>query len=206
MSSALATVSTAITLRGSVDIVVEFFDYSVNSILYQRNVYPPESFKHETKYGLRMMRTVDEGLAKYLANVSRQLESWLMNGAVQKLVLVVKGIETGDTLERWVFDCEATNPGNPEVTSTKPVKEITAEIQAIVRQITASVTFLPLLPEQCSFDLLVYADQAATVPVTWEDSDPCFIANAEDVRLRSFSTKIHKVDLMVSFKVDKDEV
>lgn len=76
------------------------------------------------------------------------------------------------------------------ITSDKPLKEITSEIQAIMRQITASVTFLPLLQEPCSFDLLVYADKEATVPVLWEDSDPCLIANAEQVKLRSFSTKV----------------
>ena len=54
----------------------------------------------------------------------------------------------------------------------KSQKEITQEIQAIVRQITASVTFLPILNEPCSFDLLVYADKNTTVPVTWEDTDP----------------------------------
>lgn len=43
---------------------------------------------------------------------------------------------------------------------------------AIIRQITASVTFLPLIEEACSFDLLVYADKHAEVPKTWEDSDP----------------------------------
>jgi mitotic spindle assembly checkpoint protein MAD2 len=52
------------------------------------------------------------------------------------------------------------------------------------------VTFLPLLSEACVFDLLVYADKDATVPVEWEDSDPYFIANAEQVRLRSFNTMV----------------
>jgi len=199
--------STAITLRGSTTIVTEFFDYAVNSILYQRGIYPPESFAKASKYGLTTMVTADDSLKAYLSNITRQLESWLMNNAVQKLVLVVKGVETGDTLERWVFECVATDAHGSGVESEKaksdkPMKEITAEIQAIMRQITASVTFLPLLNESCSFDLLVYADEAATVPVAWEDSDPCFIADAEDVRLRSFTTKIHKVDLHVSYKVD----
>lgn len=198
MSSANS--STAITLRGSTEIITEFFDYAVNSILYQRGVYPPESFKRSSKYGLVMMTSTDEGLLAYLSNITRQLETWLLNNTVQKLVLVVKGVESGDTLERWVFDCETVS--NPEeAKSSKPIKDITSEIQAIVRQITASVTFLPLLNEPCSFDLLVYADSAAAVPVTWEDSDPCFITDAEDVRLRSFTTQIHKVDLRVTYRV-----
>jgi mitotic spindle assembly checkpoint protein MAD2 len=65
-----------------------------------------------------------------------------------------------------------------------------SEIQAIIRQITASVTFLPLLTEHCSFDLLVYTNSAAAVPITWEESDPRFITNSSEVRLRSFTTKV----------------
>jgi mitotic spindle assembly checkpoint protein MAD2 len=79
-----------------------------------------------------------------------------------------------------------------EAKSTKPIKEITSEIAAIMRQITASITFLPLLQEPCCFDLLVYADKEATVPLLWEDSDPCLISNAEQVMLRSFNTKVRK--------------
>ena len=60
-----------------------------------------------------------------------------------------------------------------------------------MRQITASVTFLPLLNEPCCFDLLIYADKDATVPISWEESDPCFIANSEQVRLRSFNTTVY---------------
>ncbi|KAK0246877.1 Mitotic spindle checkpoint component mad2, partial [Friedmanniomyces endolithicus] len=31
-------------LKGSSKIVVEFFDYACNTILFQRGVYPPEDF------------------------------------------------------------------------------------------------------------------------------------------------------------------
>lgn len=132
-----------------------------------------------------------------------------MNGSVQKLVLVVKGVDSGDTLERWVFACETTKTNNlADVKSTKSEKEIMQEIQAIMRQITASVTFLPLINEPCCFDLLVYADQNATVPVTWEESDPCFIANSEEVRLRSFTTQvsIHHTNLLCLILTDLAQV
>ena len=83
----MSAVSTAniITLRGSVDIVSEFFDYSVNSILYQRGIYPPESYKRVSKYGLTMHMTQDEGLLAYMKNVKSQLESWLLEGRVQQV-------------------------------------------------------------------------------------------------------------------------
>jgi hypothetical protein len=38
----------AITLKGSTAMVSEFFEYSVNSILYQRGVYPSDDFRYAT--------------------------------------------------------------------------------------------------------------------------------------------------------------
>lgn len=140
---------------------------------------------------------------------------WLVNGEVQKLVLVVTGIETQEVLERWAFEVHAEQGGEQtyacglsslwvarsadltimawlfgRATASKPKKEIMSEIQAIIRQITASVSFLPLLEEQCAFDLLVYTDKNSEVPALWEESDPRYIKDSAEVRLRSFSTKV----------------
>jgi len=82
----------------------------------------------------------------------------------------------------------------------KTEKDIHGEIQAIVRQITASVTFLPMLEDKCTFDLLVYADKNTEVPMTWEESDPKIIKNSQSVKLRSFNTSIHNVNTLVSYK------
>lgn len=82
----------------------------------------------------------------------------------------------------------------------KPLKEIQSEIAGIIRQITASVSFLPLLSEPCAFDLLVYTDSDADVPRAWEESDPRYIKHSDEVQLRSFTTKIHKVDASVSYR------
>merc|ERR1719461_970474 len=97
----------AITLRGSTQIVKEFFLFSIQSILYQRGIYRPDAFRPEKKYGLTMMTTRDQKLGEYLHTVTSQLEVWLMRGNVQKLVVVVQGVETKEVLERWVFRVEA---------------------------------------------------------------------------------------------------
>lgn len=160
-----------------------------------------------------------------------QMETWLLEGDVQRLVVVVTGADSGETLERWQFNVSVDEKGGAATSSsTKPkgsggdenntpaqnnatsadtatakkmgksVKEIHNEIQAIIRQITASVTFLPLLNEPCSFDLLVYTNKSATVPQKWEDSDPRYIMNSQEVKLRSFTTSVHKVESMVTYK------
>jgi mitotic spindle assembly checkpoint protein MAD2 len=173
----------------------------------------PETFKRESKYGLTVLTTTDEGLLRYLNNVQKQVTEWLLVGTVQRLVLVVSGIDSLETLERWQFnvavenkkaDGEENQTPNSLPTETKSLKEIHNDIQAIIRQITASVTFLPLLQEPCTFDLLIYTDSDVQVPQRWADSDPCYIMNSNEVKLRSFTTSVHKVDSMVTYK-EKEE-
>jgi hypothetical protein len=86
-------------------------------------------------------------------------------------------------LERWNFDIQTEGDGvaDPSKEFDKPEKEIMGEIQAIIRQITASVTFLPLLQDACTFDLLVYTDANVEVPQSWEESDPKYINNQQEV-------------------------
>ena len=110
----------------------------------------------------------------------------------------------------------------------KPEKEINSEIQAIIRQITACVTFLPLFNQACklasvvysifciplliyryiigTFNVLVYTDLDAQVPTTWGDSHPHLIQNAEQVRLRNFSTGHHKVEALVAYSYEPSEI
>jgi len=76
------------------------------SILYQRGVYPPESFQQKKQYGLSLTVTSDDKLASYLATVLEHLERWLSAGALRRLVLVIAGSPEGDVLERWTFDVQ----------------------------------------------------------------------------------------------------
>lgn len=126
------------------------------------------------------------------------------NNVVEKIVLVVQSVASREAVERWTFDISQKPKENTctDNSTIRPLKEIQNEIQSIVRQITASVSFLPALEEPCSFNLLVFADKNATVPSEWIDSDPKYIPGAEQVKLRSFSTGLHKVETLVAYKFD----
>ena len=49
MTSTVQQTRNAVTLRGSAAMISEFFNYGVNSILYQRGIYPPETFTRKIK-------------------------------------------------------------------------------------------------------------------------------------------------------------
>lgn len=48
--------------------------YGINSILYQRGIYPPETFTRVQKYGLTLLVTTDPELKNYLNNVVEQMK------------------------------------------------------------------------------------------------------------------------------------
>ncbi|GFT62810.1 mitotic spindle assembly checkpoint protein MAD2A [Nephila pilipes] len=197
----MSKIESAITLKGSADIVTEFFNYGINSIIYQRGIYPVESFSREEKYGLAILMTKNNELQTFISSILKQLQHWLLTKEVHRLVLVISNYHTKETLERWEFNiqCEGEleSGGQPK---SKDIKEIQKEIRNIIRQITASVSFLPLLDNQCSFDVLLYTSKDVNIPDEWAESTAHFIPEYEEVKLSNFSTTVHKVDTAVQYK------
>ncbi|KAK2040709.1 putative mitotic spindle checkpoint component mad2 protein [Colletotrichum somersetense] len=218
-----------LALKGSAKLVAEFFQYSIHTILFQRGVYPAEDFSAVKKYGLNMLVSSDDQVRAYIKKIMGQLDRWMLRGKISKLVIVITDKDTGEHVERWQFDVEIfgkpskSSKTSKTTSSSKPAdqendadaadssaaaaapekteQEIQAEIAAIFRQITASVTFLPQLGGDCTFNVLVYADADSEVPVEWGDSDAKEIVNGERVQLRGFSTSNHRVDTLVSYRL-----
>lgn len=131
-----------------------------------------------------------------------QIKVWLEHEEVQKVVMVIQGADSKEVLERWSFDIQL-DKNNTTENASKPrlEKDINAEIATIIRQITASVSFLPIIEERATFNVLVYADKEADVPQEWMDTDPKLIKNPEQVKLRSFTTGFHTVETQVCYNV-----
>lgn len=212
-----------LALKGSSKQVTEFFEYSIHSILFQRGLYPAEDFTRVKKYGLNLLVSVDDQVKSYIKRIMTQLNKWMYGSKISKLVMVITSKDTGEHVERWQFDVQIFDPppksksskrgtADKENSAPEPAaapspqperteKEIQEEIQSIFRQLTASVTFLPQLDGDCTFEVLVYADADSEVPMEWGDSDAKEIKNGEKVQLRSFSTSSHRVDTLVSYKL-----
>lgn len=52
------------------------------------------------------------------------------------------------------------------------------------------------------FDFHVYTNHWGDMPEEWDETQPCFIANAQELSLRTFSTSLHKVGTRVIYKVE----
>lgn len=198
----------SVQLRGSIDIVVEFFEYGINSILYQRGLYPSDSFIQREKYGLPLLITTNRELKKYLDIVLNQMRKFLETKNVHKIVIVILKIDTVEPVERWQFDVDLEkqqddnkcSTGDPQQDERKILKEIQEQIRGVIRQITASVTFLPTLEGSHSFDILLYTDKDVELPNSeWSDTNAKLINNGQHVQLRGFTTSVHRVEPIVSY-------
>ncbi|TEA09797.1 Mitotic spindle checkpoint component mad2 [Colletotrichum sidae] len=178
------------------------------------------ALKGSAKLVAEFVISSDDQVRAYIKKIMGQLDRWMLRGKISKLVIVITNKDTGEHVERWQFDVQifgkarsskskpaskTTDQENDasgvEAPAEKTEKEIQDEIAAIFRQITASVTFLPQLAGDCTFNVLVYADADSEVPVEWGDSDAKEIANGERVQLRGFSTSNHRVDTLVSYRL-----
>jgi mitotic spindle assembly checkpoint protein MAD2 len=201
----MGTARDVITLKGSAAIVSEFLCYAVNSILFQRGIYPSEEFSRVKKYGMTLLICQQENVKAFIETITAQLSNWLEAGNLERAVLVIASISTKEVLERWNFTIETdTDAVHKGVTKEKSDKEIMTDIQAIMRQIASSVTFLPNLAEACTFDLLAYTSVDSKVPPTWGDSDARLIHNPQIVKLRSIDTKVHQVEALVAYKFNEE--
>ncbi|XP_075233422.1 mitotic arrest deficient 2 [Lycorma delicatula] len=196
----------AITLNGSTQLVTQYLNFGINSILYQRGIYPPENFKQEEHFGLTVFVSTDEKIISFLQSVLGQIKEWLLKKKIKKISMVISNVVTKEALERWDFKlqyegCTVENVNADDV-GKKEIKVIQNEIRDVLRQICSTVSFLPLLDCPCAFDLLIYAMPDCEVPDQWDETAPCFIANSQELQLRSFSTSFHKMDTVVSYKAD----
>lgn len=207
----------SLTLKGSNRTITEFFEYCINSILYQRGIYPEEDFSRVKKYDLFLMKTTDDELKSYIRKILVQVHKWMSGGKCNKVVICIIDKENGVVVERWAFDIIKLSEANEKETentnsnanasdtleSLSAVNEETQQqIRALIRQITASVTFLPELVGEgnYTFNVLAYTDAFAKVPLEWGDSNSKEITDGEVLTLKSFSTSDHKVGAEVSYK------
>lgn len=95
------------------------------------------------------MASSNESLSLFISKILSKVKDWLLLGAVDRLILVVTDVDSGEVLERWQFSIELEKDASISLGNSKSEKQIQAEIQAIIRQITASVTFLPIFDQKC---------------------------------------------------------
>lgn len=196
-----------LSLKGSSKVVADYFQFAIYNILFQRGIYPAEEFTTVKKYDLPMLVSADDDVRSYVDKIMRQVKKWIYGGKLTKLVVVILNKNTAESVERWEFALDVTSQGEVEE-EERSLATIQREIQAIIRQVTASVAYLPFLKDdEYTFNVLVYTDSdydVNNIPLEWSDTkgDGKLIQGETDqVKFSSFRTDLHIVGTSVSYKL-----
>lgn len=196
-----------LSLKGSFKVVTDYFEFAIYNILFQRGIYPADDFTTVKKYDLPMLVSADDEVRSYVDKIMSQVKKWIYGGKLTKLVVVIINKHTTENVERWEFALNVTDLGETNE-DTKSRVAIQREIQAIIRQVTASVAYLPFLKDdEYTFNVLVYTDpnyDVNKIPLEWADTkgDGKMIQGESDsVKFSSFQTDLHTVGTSVSYKL-----
>lgn len=204
-SKAMSENLSKLALKGSSKIVADYFEFAIHNILFQRGIYPAEDFTVVKKYDLPMLVSSDEDVKEYVKKIMDQVKKWIYGGKLSKLVVVIINKDTIESVERWEFALDINDSGSGE---EKTKQEIQREIQAIIRQITASGSYLPFLKDdEYTFNVLVFTDPAydpRNIPTEWADTNgdaKMIDGESDSVRFTSFQTNLHQVGTSVSYRL-----
>lgn len=195
-----------LALKCSSKVVADYFEFAIHNILFQRGIYPAEDFVTVKKYDLPMLVSADDEVKLYIERIMTQVKKWIYGGKISKLAVVIINKATTESIERWEFTLNVNDEKNDH--SQKSKLDIQREIQALIRQITASVSYLPFLnDDEYTFNVLVYTDptyDARNIPAEWADTNgdgKTIHGELDKVQFSTFETNLHSVGTSVSYKL-----
>ncbi|KAG8695100.1 Mitotic spindle checkpoint component mad2, partial [Ceratobasidium sp. 395] len=152
-----------------------------------------------TKYEQDLVITRDDEVTKFLDRFFKQVEEWLGQNLIHRVILVIVSKDTGKTLERWVFNLEPhTGPAQ--------LDKIQLKIQSSLKQLKATIPIFPDIKEPTVFNLLAVAkdDPSNVLDGTaekWTDAHPHAIPaeTRDQTALRGFNTSDTKLDMNVVY-------
>ncbi|XP_055537216.1 mitotic spindle assembly checkpoint protein MAD2A-like [Wyeomyia smithii] len=188
----------AITLEGSAAIITDYLKYAINAIIFQRDIYPPEQFNSVQQYGLTILMWKNDMFNSKLQGFLLEARALLTRNEIEKITLTIENMLTSEVLEKWEFTVHSESPIG---TTSKPLKKIKADIRIVLRQIAATISYLPALECSCKFDLSITVPKGCHSLDHWITVPVVHILNAQTVQLKSFSTGLQKVDTIVEYKL-----
>ncbi|KAJ3530093.1 hypothetical protein NMY22_g8720 [Coprinellus aureogranulatus] len=94
-----------LTFNQAVAGIAEFIEIAIHTILYVRQIYPPDLFIRRKKYDTPVFQSRHPALNEYIAGAVKAVEDEMTQGAVEKVVVVIKNKEHVP-MERFIFSIE----------------------------------------------------------------------------------------------------
>ncbi|KAI9792237.1 MAG: hypothetical protein M1833_001236 [Piccolia ochrophora] len=169
-----------------------FLTVAIHTILYERSIYPTDTFLSARKYNFPVRQNRHPKVCKWINDAVNAVEAELMKGSVARVAVVIYAPST-QPLERFMFDVsnfpsvptsEALTPFEaPSESGDSPAPPVGANIVDLEEQFRGAMgrlaycgSSLGSLPEGCSFTVCIELKDEGEAPIghpqPWIPSQP----------------------------------
>lgn len=162
-------------------IVCEFLEAAVHSILHVRDLYPSEVFERRRYCGVPIQWVRHPGLRDYIHQTVNSLRTWIQQGIVEKIALVVHD-RNMTLVERFIFSLGVDTAYSVD---DLPLTEMEYALRAFLIKISVSESLLGTLPPDCTWEFLAYSkeipENASTVGSLWVSAESGELGEAPEL-------------------------
>jgi mitotic spindle assembly checkpoint protein MAD2B len=174
----------------------DFLIVAIHTILYERGLYPPETFLLTRAYNFPVRQNRHPLVCKWIQDAVSAVHDQMLKGTVRRVVLVIYS-DQQEVLERFLFDIErfpavpekeAYTEFENESSADDEVKvsrvDVEEQLRATVRMLAYCGGKLGELPEDCTYTLAVELKESADPPI-----GVCCSSVGHGIRLMAFSIR-----------------
>ncbi|KAG2022969.1 hypothetical protein CC2G_000678 [Coprinopsis cinerea AmutBmut pab1-1] len=181
--------------------ITEFIEVAIHTILYVRQVYPPDLFVRRKKYETPVYQSRHPALNEYISGAVKAVSDEMAQGTVEKVVVVIKNKEQVP-LERFIFsidnmiEVESFNKstGVVDAMTAKSLVQYFRSFLIKLCMIEASLGQMELGDDISFAILLELKDQAAPSASQTKDPPPWIPAEAQHTtRGTSDKAELHMI-------------
>jgi mitotic spindle assembly checkpoint protein MAD2B len=164
-----------------INLVAHFLDFltvSFHTILYERNVYPKESFISARKYNYPVRQSRHPDVCEWIDDAINHIEKELLSCSIEKISLVIFS-RWDDPLERFVFDLNrfpivkkqdwytdfAKHHVEESEQSQLPVVNMAEQFRAVMAKLAFCHRELEPLPDDCTFNIAIELRDDSDPPI-----------------------------------------
>lgn len=160
----------------------DFLVVAIHTILYERGIYPTETFISARRYNFPVRQNRHPKVCKWVADAAAAVEAEMLKGAVRRVAVVIFS-QDSIVLERFMFDVEsfpevplsealtpfhqgetdADNSNRPDLKVS--LVDIEEQLRATIRKLAYCGSKLRPLPDGCTFTVAVELKDRADPPI-----------------------------------------
>lgn len=161
-----------------------FLTVAIHTILYERSIYPKESFLAARKYNFPVRQSRHPKVCQWIMDAVSAVEAELLRGSVARVAVVIFDPETCWPLERFMFDMsklpvvpanelntpferdeEAIGHGQSKALTDRMVTNIEEQLRGVMSKLAVCSNRLKPIPEGCTFTISIELKEQADPPI-----------------------------------------